>query len=856
MQEALLKSMLTYMNRKVYNVDIVKVDTTIDNSFKRGLEICWLSVIFLLPIFLNPASHQAFYLNKALLFQFLVIVMLALYVAKQIYGTRGSNGLNWRDVVNHPLHLAVLVFGLVAIIATAVSITPFISFWGSWHRKDGLLTIICWILFFLIVAQNMQQRQQLLRAIYTLLLSSGIVSILGILQYFYPDIIFNYRPGYRGVISTTGNALSLSGFLAMVIPFTIALIVYVWGRWGKPKNTMTLFGLIALLIIQFWCLWLAQYSITLLLYIIAPFIFLLLLGIVRRRRLLVGIGMLSLAAIGTVAGMILMPLLFQGADNGAVKNKDPEYAISAERLELITLGNRVQHWRNTVDMILKSPEVPLSNDRLSSIRTFIGYGPETFIITYQGFYPEGLKSQRTHYSIMMSRPHNYYLYLAAVTGLLGLISYLSILAVFFYLLFRYIRKVGFNIDRLILIALVASMIGYMADRLFNPSTILTDLMFWLTLSLVPVIARLSSNPDSSETNIVSEKATKNNDGKEFSYPNVRWIISVGCAIILIIAGVSITFRPVLADVQLQKALDLQAVGNENALEAFERVVEIEPKEAAYWGYLGAYSYAEARRVVEEPLKTYYLTLSAAAYARACELERFMAYRYYIMADMHVYWANEGASDKWPIAFSLYDKALQLFPRNAVILNKWALALIIEGDLTQAREKLDDAASIDPEWSGTAFLSGFLTVKEGKPEEAAYEMIRPIREAPYNLNYFTDLCIQFIAYDMVDSVEDALTSYMQQTTGDWVPHAMLGVTSLCNGNPERSFKEFDTAMFLVPDRDAGDLFKPIFGLAIRSPNFRMLLSSVKSEWRTKLSRTDDSKRVLWQFDQLMKLPDLH
>jgi hypothetical protein len=65
---------------------------------------------------------------------------------------------------------------------------------------------------------------QLLRAFYALLLSSGIVSLLGILQHFFPGIMPNaFFSKYSGrVFSTVGNPLFLSSFLAMVIPFTLA----------------------------------------------------------------------------------------------------------------------------------------------------------------------------------------------------------------------------------------------------------------------------------------------------------------------------------------------------------------------------------------------------------------------------------------------------------------------------------------------------------------------------------------------------------------------------------------------------------------------------------------------------------
>ncbi|MCJ7653767.1 MAG: hypothetical protein MUO97_00435, partial [Dehalococcoidia bacterium] len=424
--------------------------------YKRALEITWLAIIFLVPLFFNPQSYQIFAVSKASLLVFLVVSMLAFWLADLILSRASYQGLKWQGIFTSPLHLTILVFGLVAILATAASITPAISFWGSYFRKAGLLTLICWILFFLIVAQQIRNRTQLLRAVYTLLLSSGIVSILGILQYLFPDVMLRVIHSiYTGrVFSTVGNPLFLSSFLAMVIPFTLALIIHSWNKRtstchpeqqrrvskpsarlttsqilrslrsrffaslrmtggnteqssdnrGKWKNTIILICLVILLALQLWCLWLAQYSITILLYIIAPIIFIILLGIVKRKRLILSLGAVSLLALVIIASLLMAPLLLQAPSVETPEPEDLKSVPISEDLGLQTLGWRVQYWRSTVDIVIKSPEVPFSNDRLHDFRRLIGYGPETFIVTFQLVFPEEFKSEYTYRSELIDHP--------------------------------------------------------------------------------------------------------------------------------------------------------------------------------------------------------------------------------------------------------------------------------------------------------------------------------------------------------------------------------------------------------------------------------------------------------------------
>jgi tetratricopeptide (TPR) repeat protein/O-antigen ligase len=816
--------------------------------YKRALEIIWLAIIFLVPLFCNPLSHQACYLNKALLLQFLVISMLAFWVADWILNRASYKEPKWRGIFTSPLHLTILVFGLLTILATAASITPAISFWGSYFRKAGSLTLVCWILFFLIVAQQLRNRTQLLRAIYTLLLSSGIVSILGILQHFFPGILPNLECTGR-IFSTPGNAISLSAFLAMVIPFTLALSVYLWSKRKEGNNARILISLVILLALQFWCLWLAQYSITILLYIIAPIIFIILLGIVKRKRLMLSLGALSLIALVIIAGLLLAPLLLSGPSAETPEPDDLKPVPTSEELGLQTLGWRVEYWQSSINIVTKSPEVPFSNDRLHSLRRLIGYGPETFIVTFQLFLPENMEEHHNLLSVPLTRPHNHYLYLANSIGLLGLMSFISILVVFFYLCFRYLSKAKTDIVKLLLIAMVAGMIQYMADIFFNPVTMSPELVFWLTLGFVPVLGRLTTGDEPKQTKKVAD-SNKPDSSHKSDASKIRRYLSACCALLLIVIGIGITTRPFLADMYLQKGFNLQAGRSEKAVLAFDKATKLAPGEAIYWHCLGLYEFSVARILKEGSLKTEILTLSTSAFEKARELEPYIAYRYHVLADVYAYWANTGDMDKWPLALSLYEKSSQLIPDNAIILNKWSLALIVKGDLDEAQKKLDYAASIDPGWAETSFLYGLLLAKEGKGDEAVLKITTPIQDNPANLDYFIDLCRRLALYDTISPLSETLETSINKVFDDWTTHALLGVTSLFDGNLDKSLDEFNTSMLLVPNDDAGYLFRVTLKLSNLSPQFKTALPTVATEWRAKLAQSPERDTLLPQLDKLV------
>jgi tetratricopeptide (TPR) repeat protein len=195
----------------------------------------------------------------------------------------------------------------------------------------------------------------------------------------------------------------------------------------------------------------------------------------------------------------------------------------------------------------------------------------------------------------------------------------------------------------------------------------------------------------------------------------------------------------------------------------------------------------------------------------------------------------------------------LFPRNAVILNKWSLALTIKGDLDEARTKLDYAESIDPGWAETSFLSGLLLAREGKNDEAALQITAPIRNKPANLDYFIDLCTNLDTYDMVRPLQNALDAYLPSATREWTGHAMLGVTSLFTGDLSKSLDELNSAMLAAPAKDVGGLFQAILKLSTMSTPLRAALPNVAEEWRDKLSQSPERDTLLPELDQLISNP---
>lgn len=801
----------------------MEADKRVTKDSTRAIEIVWLAIIFLVPLFFNPATHQAFYLNKALLLQFLVVIMLAVTVADWIRRPSSFDGNRWKQKLCSPLHMAVLIFGLIVTLSTILSITPYVSFWNGYLRNSGLLKTITWLLFFLISCHHLRTRAQFLRAVYTLLISTGIMAVSGILQYFFPDIVLKlFHLADRGrPYSTTGNALSLSIFLAMTIPVNLSLIVYSWRRRWVDSSRLVLILLSVLLVVQLWCLWLAQYSITILLFLTPVVVFILLLGISERKRLLLLAGLVCSLALIVTAAFVVLPSLFRAGDIEQARSGVTELDTTAEELGLSTLEYRVEYWRAALRIVLDSPRVPFTSDKVNSLRPLIGYGPETFIVTIQQVYPGSAKDP-SPYFFTLSRPHNHYLYLATTIGVIGLLSFLSIVIIFLFQGFRNLFVVKRELNRLILVGIMAGMVGYLVDLFFNPETISAEIVFWLYLILFVFITFCRVEKTQEVDNVVDIESSEAT-GKPISPGSVRNYLSLVCILALMAFGTSITIRPLLADVYLQRGLNLNAWHSPEAIDALERATVLQPAEATYWRTLGEYGYHKARLTQDLTSKEEWLEFSISSDEKAIDLEPYIAYRYHSLADTYAYWAAELDPAKWAMAFSLYEKAMQLFPNNTLILNKWVLALIASGDLNEARLKLQQSVDIDPGWIGN-LMCGLILMEKG--DDAAQGIVKSMDVSKINqsdlAHYFIPLCRYIYADGLLTEFASGVESYTRQVQGEWKLHAMLAATSLLTADQDKGLEEFKMAIRLVPDEAVPYLSKLIRDLSKLDARLKTLL----------------------------------
>ena len=447
------------------------------------IEAGWLAALIVAPLFFNTYSSRVFEPDKVSLIRTISLVMLLAYLVKAIDGgrlwlpaggetrTAGSPTpspsdesqaeIDWSpaNLWKLPLLLPVLLLAVSYALSTLLSISPSLSWWGSYHRLQGTYTFFSYLVIALLTAAHLRQPAQLRRLQHTIVITSLPIAIYGVFQHFNKDPLPWGQDVTARISANAGNPIFLAAHLIMAFFLTLERVVTSFSfllaegssptaaneppedrQTSAPDNSLAsvlaggayLFVLIVQLLAIFWTQsrgpWLGLASG---LYI---FVLLLLTGMRRRNYRIwtaawVGLG---------VAGVMLLVILNTTA-LGQSFRQVPIWGRLATMLDSSggTGRVRVLIWEGTSEMV--SPHQPLtypdgSQDPFNLLRPLIGYGPETTWMAFNRFYPSEL-AQLEARNASPDRSHNETWDSLAITGVFGFIaSSLLYLSIFFWAL--------------------------------------------------------------------------------------------------------------------------------------------------------------------------------------------------------------------------------------------------------------------------------------------------------------------------------------------------------------------------------------------------------------------------------------
>lgn len=216
------------------------MNTRLARYCDRVIEAGWLAAVILTPLFFNIYSSRVFEPDKLTLLRSVAVLMGVAWLIRSLEqggagrqaSTAGRWSLTalWRSLTTAPLLPQILLLILVYLLATVLSVTPRVSFWGSYQRLQGTYSTLTYCLIFFVTWQSLRVRAQLERLLNVIVLTSLPVALYGVLQHYGLDPLPWAGDVTDRVTANLGNAIFIAAYLIMAFFITLERAVARFGR--------------------------------------------------------------------------------------------------------------------------------------------------------------------------------------------------------------------------------------------------------------------------------------------------------------------------------------------------------------------------------------------------------------------------------------------------------------------------------------------------------------------------------------------------------------------------------------------------------------------------------------------------
>lgn len=409
------------------------------------MEAAWLAAIIITPVFFNVYSSRIFEPDKIALLRSLALVGLGAWVVKVLdtghlaWGrVRAKDESVVRSLLRIPMVPAVLALAAIYLASTVFSVSPRISFLGSYQRLQGTYTALSYLVMFAMVAAQLRKKEQIDRLITTVILSSLAVSIYAVLQKYEIDPIPWGGDTTERVAANLGNAIFVAAYLIMAFPMTLGRIVDSFSKI-LDENVIHLGPQVARGVVYVFTgalqLIAVYFSLSrgpILGLLAGTFFMLVLLSLYWGKR------WLTLTTVGAAGALGIFLLLFSipgGPFDNLRSNENIGRIGNVFQTESGTGRVRVLIWEGAAKLTAFHKPLEFPNgktDPFNILRPLIGYGPETMYVAYNPFYPPELGSIESR-NATPDRSHNETWDALVITGWLGLAAeQLVFMSAFFF----------------------------------------------------------------------------------------------------------------------------------------------------------------------------------------------------------------------------------------------------------------------------------------------------------------------------------------------------------------------------------------------------------------------------------------
>ncbi|MEA3272175.1 MAG: O-antigen ligase family protein [Patescibacteria group bacterium] len=400
------------------------------------------------PLVYLSSTFFPFIFGKTLFFRTMIEILFTIYLILAIVYPRYRPKRSL-------LFSAVLIYAGISVLATLFSVDPVRSFWSNTERMMGLWTLLHAMMLFVVTGSIFKTKKEWRSVFGVSVWASIIVGGLGIYQYFSDG--FLHTAGGGRVFSTLGNYIYFGGY--GLIHAVIAAIFFLEEK--KKKSLVGVFWILGILM-GVTSVYLSGTRGVLVAFCGAIFLTIMLHVVFyssKKIRLLFVSILILIAVVG--AGLWL---------NREASFVKKNYLLSSMldiSLNASTGQTRIMNWAVGFEAWKQRP--------------ILGWGPDTYYIAFNKHYNPKM-FEFGEYETWQDHAHNIIVDTLIESGIIGLISYLSIFLFAFYLIFKSVKRKKLKFSSGVL--LFSGLSAYFIQNFFVFDTLTLLMVFYLILGFI------------------------------------------------------------------------------------------------------------------------------------------------------------------------------------------------------------------------------------------------------------------------------------------------------------------------------------------------------------------------------------
>lgn len=703
--------------------------------------LLWLtrSGVFLMPfipLIISGSMFFPFITGKNFTFRIIVEIIFAVWLLLALREPRfrpKQSGLLW----------SVGAFLFIVFLADIFGANPFKSFWSNFERMEGFVTLLHLGAYFLVVSSVLDSEKLWHRFFATSVCVSAFLGIYGILQ-LAGKIVIN-QGGVR-LDGTFGNAAYFAGYMLFHIFLTLFLIF----RHRVSLTSKYLYGA-AILLQVFTLIFTATRGAGIGLVTGLFLAFLLVALFEKNNRKL---------RVGAICSLIVLSVLVGGLYAARESNfiKQNQALTRFASISRSDAGPRFMVWGMALQGFKENP--------------IFGWGQEGFNYVFNKYYNPNMWGQEQWFD----RTHNIFFDWLIAAGLLGLLSYLSLFAVFLYYLWRGQPQDGgipFSLtEKSVLMGLLA---GYVIHNFFvfdniGSYILAFSLLAFASARFAKAIPRLENLP------VLGNR-------------NELYITGV---VLLLALSASIYFlnvRGILVSRALIEGLKQHPKGAAENLSFYKKAASRETvgsQEVAEQVLQAAVSVAGAENLPAD-LRTEFTSFAVSVMEREINRASYDA-RLQIFLGMFY-----NRLKRFSEALPYLEKAHALSPNKQTIAFELATTYLNTGKNAEAVELLRKAYESASEF-GSARITYAVAAIYAKDFQTAADLLNPIADTAL----FDERVVKaYFDVRHYDKVLDIWKVRAERNPGDPQAHVSLAAAHLLNNNRNQAIAELQKAIALNP-----------------------------------------------------------